>query len=187
MPLLDTSSSHRLVTGIFFWGGKVIFPDFFPGMKCFFLVENSHFGRPKTNCCHFQKWKAKKKKKKRSSPLFSFFSAYNNFPSFLLNFHPFSLFSLPLFSQYISKNFPVRSLRGTLPPPLHHCHHTVHIISHPIVYPIIKTPLEHRGGLIKSNYPRGWKSPFLGHLRYLGSTYCSIQCMFHIPRSNPIQ
>ena len=40
---------HRGVTGIFFRGGKVIFPWFIPGVKCFFPVENSHFGTPKTN------------------------------------------------------------------------------------------------------------------------------------------
>ena len=42
---------------------------------------------------------------------------FYNFPSFLLNFHPFSLFSLPLFSRYTSKNFPARSLWGALCPP----------------------------------------------------------------------
>ena len=73
----------RGVTGIFFWGGKVIFPDFFPDVKCFFPVENSHFGRPKTNFRHFQKWKAKKKKK-MSPHLFS--------ELFLL---PFPIFHLP--------------------------------------------------------------------------------------------
>ena len=36
--------SSRAVRLIFFRGGKVIFPDFFPDVKCFFLVENSHFG-----------------------------------------------------------------------------------------------------------------------------------------------
>ena len=41
--------SLRGVTGILFWGGKVIFPDFFPDVKCFFRVENSDFGRSKTN------------------------------------------------------------------------------------------------------------------------------------------
>ena len=46
---------------IFFWGGKVIFPDFFPSVKCFFPVENCHFGRPKTNFSDFEKWKEKKK------------------------------------------------------------------------------------------------------------------------------
>ena len=48
--------------------------SFFPGVKCFFPVENSHFGRPKTNFSGFEKWKAKKKKKKEkkkgSSPHF---------------------------------------------------------------------------------------------------------------------
>ena len=44
--------------------GGVIFPDFFPGVKCFLLVENSYFGSTKTNFSGFEKWKAKKKKKK---------------------------------------------------------------------------------------------------------------------------
>ena len=50
------TSIIRDVTGQFFWGGKVIFPDFFPSVKCFFLVENFHFGRPKTNFSSFEKW-----------------------------------------------------------------------------------------------------------------------------------
>ena len=107
----------RGVTGIFFWGGKVIFPDFFPGVKCFFPVENSHFGRPKTNFRRFQKWKKKKKKKGPHLFFWRFPASISNFPPFLLNFHPFSLFSLPLFSRYVSKNFPVRSLWGALCPP----------------------------------------------------------------------
>ena len=36
------------IGGIFFRGGKVIFPDFFP-------VENSPFGEPKTNFSGFEK------------------------------------------------------------------------------------------------------------------------------------
>ena len=88
----------RGVTGIFFWGGKVIFPDFFPGVKCFFPVENSHFGRPKTNFRRFQKWKAKKKKKVLTSfsdvfllpfPIFHlFYSIFTPFPFFLASFFP---------------------------------------------------------------------------------------------------
>ena len=89
----------RGVTGIFFWGGKVIFPDFFPGVKSFFPVENSHFGRPKTNFRRFQKWKAKKKKKKKKKGPHLFFW---RFPASVSNFPPFSLFSLPLFSRYVS-------------------------------------------------------------------------------------
>ena len=46
---------NRGVRGIFFRRGKDIFPDFFPNVKCFFLVENSHFGRPKTNFSGFEK------------------------------------------------------------------------------------------------------------------------------------
>ena len=62
---------NRGVTGIFSEGAKSFFLIFFPGVKCFFPVKNSHFGRPKTNFRRFQKWKAKKKKKKKkSSPLF---------------------------------------------------------------------------------------------------------------------
>ena len=51
-----TITDYRGVRGIFFRGDKVIFPDFFPGEKCFFPVENSHFGRPKANFSGFQKW-----------------------------------------------------------------------------------------------------------------------------------
>ena len=99
-----------------------IFPGFVPGVKCFLLVENSHFGRPKINSSHFKKWKARKKKKnkqtkklktkqnrqktnkqKRSSPHFvTFPPSIFNFPPSLLWFSffssPFSIFSLPLFS-----------------------------------------------------------------------------------------
>ena len=86
---MDRDVSSRGVTGIFFWGGKVIFPDYFPGVKCFFPVENSHFGRPKTNLRRFQKRKAKKKKK--SSPLFiTFPTSISNFPPSLLQFSFFS-------------------------------------------------------------------------------------------------
>ena len=126
----------RGVTGIFFWGGKFIFPDFFPDVKCFFPVENSRFGRPKTNFRRFQKWKTnkqknkqtkkpkknknKKKKKKRSSPLFRIFpTSIYNFPPSLLQFSFFSSqflplfhFSLPLFSRYVSKKFPGQKSRG---------------------------------------------------------------------------
>ena len=93
----------RGITGIFFRGGKVNFPIFFPGVKCFFLVENYHFGRPKTDFSGFERWKAKKKK----GPLFilyfvTFPPSSFNFPPSLFQFSffssPFSLFSLPLFS-----------------------------------------------------------------------------------------
>ena len=115
MKLVDHA---RGVTDIFFWGGKVIFPDFFPGVKCFFLIENSHFGTPKTNFCCLQKWKAKKKKKKGPHLLFIlpfpiFHLLFYNFPSFFSIFTSFSLFS-----WYVSKNFPVRSLWGALCPHL---------------------------------------------------------------------
>ena len=66
------------VTGIFFWGDTVIFPDFFPGLNSFFLIENFHFGTPKTDFRHFEKWKAEKK-----SPLL------------ILEFFPTSIFNFP--------------------------------------------------------------------------------------------
>ena len=47
----------RGIRGIFFRGGKAIFLEFFPGVKCYFLVENFHFGRRKTNFSGFKKWK----------------------------------------------------------------------------------------------------------------------------------
>ena len=80
----------RGITGIFFWGGKVIFPDFFPGMKCFFPVENFHFGRPKNKFLSFSKVKSKKKKKKKSSALFI------TFPTSILQFYFFSSLGAPV-------------------------------------------------------------------------------------------
>ena len=90
-----TLGHFRVVTGIFFWGGKVIFPDFFPGVKCFFPVENSHFRRPKTNFHHFQEWKAKKKKKKKR--------AFNSFYNFLyFHYFQFSTFPFSIFLLFFS-------------------------------------------------------------------------------------
>ena len=80
----------------------------------FFPVETSHFGRPKTNFCRFQKWKQKqtnkqpkkKKKKKRSSPLFiTFPTSISNFPPPLLQFSFFSSQFSPLF---LASYFPIR-------------------------------------------------------------------------------
>ena len=116
------------VTGVFFWGGKVIFPDFFPGVKCFFPVGNSHFGRPKTNFRRFQKWKAKQQQQQQKCPhlfLITFPTSLLQFSLFLLNFHPLSLFSLPLFFPMNTSTKISRSeISGdTLPPPrlLRHC------------------------------------------------------------------
>ena len=117
-----------LVIGIFFWGGKVIFPYFFPGVKCFFPVENFHFRRPKTNFSRFQKWKGKKRSSLllwlflRLFPIFHL--SFYNFPSFLLNniFSPFHFFPCLFFADTSAKNFPVRSLWGHSAPPCLLCH-----------------------------------------------------------------
>ena len=120
----------RGVTGIIFWGGKVIFPDFFSGVKCFFFpVENSHFGRPKTNFRRFQKWK-----KKKGALVLTLFYNFSSFHSFHFQFStfPFSLLQVsffpsqfsPLFPFPLASLFPIRrqkfprqkSLGGTLPP-----------------------------------------------------------------------
>ena len=121
------------VRGVFFRGGKVIFPDFFPSVKCFFLVGISHFGTPKTNFSGFEKWKKKKKKKKKGKkkgPLLIFHfvtfpTSVFNFPPSLSRFSfssPFSLFLLPSFSRWVSRDFLVISVRGhSAPWLLCHC------------------------------------------------------------------
>ena len=50
------------VTGKFFWGSKVTYPDFFPALFKPFPGENFHFGRPKKSFTGFLKVKSKKKK-----------------------------------------------------------------------------------------------------------------------------
>ena len=100
---------------------------FFPGVKCFFRVENFHFGRSKTNFSGFEKWEAKKKKKKNTTPhfvtfppsIFNFPPSLLQFPSFLLNFHPFSL-SFPFFPCLFFPGRSAHKFLGALcpsPPP----------------------------------------------------------------------
>ena len=105
-----TSPKNRGVTGKFFWGGKVIFPDLFPG---FFPVEDFHFGCPKITFRRFEKWQARKKM------VLSSFS--NSFPSFIFNFQSsilqFSFFSsriFPLFHFFPCLFFPGRSAKISL-------------------------------------------------------------------------
>ena len=101
----------RGIRGIFFSGGKgkVIFP----GVKCFFQVENSHFGRPKTNFSVFKSEKQKKKKKKYSHLTFLSSISIFHLPFFWFSFFsPFSLcFLAPLFSVGQQK-FPCEKCRG---------------------------------------------------------------------------
>ena len=139
-PLCPGLHTSRGVRGIFFRGDKVIFPDFlFPSVKCFFPVEKSILVDPKQISVVLKSEKHKKKKKKKKVP-----SSFCNFPPSIFNFTPslflfqfsffpapfYFFFSLPLFSQWVNRNFPVRSLgEGTgghcvpypLPPvtPLH--------------------------------------------------------------------
>ena len=103
----------RGVRGIFFRGGQSHFSCFFPGVKCFFPVENSHLVDPKQISVVFKS----EKKEKRSSPHFLTFrpSIFNlhlpffDFPSFLLYFPFFPCLS---FSGRVSRNFTVRSRGG---------------------------------------------------------------------------
>ena len=108
-------------------GGKVIFHDFFPGVKCFFLVENFHFGRPKTNFSCFEKWKAKKKKSSPHFVTFHFPPSFLQFSFFSSPFPPFSLFSLLLFSRYVGQQkFPSQKSLG--------CTRTPRLLRHCVVY-----------------------------------------------------
>ena len=97
-----------------------------------------HFGRPRKSFTGFLKVKSKKKKSPQlffshfSTLHFSFSSSFFQFViifillfsiffSFSSTFPIFYLFSLPLFSWLIAKNFPVKSLWGPpapLPPPV---------------------------------------------------------------------
>ena len=99
------------ITEKFFWGGKVIYSDFFsrrdmpfPATKISILVD------PPKNLVIFKSEKREEKKKKKEvlssfwnclelSPpsIFNFHLPFYNFPSFLLYFPLFSFFSLPLF------------------------------------------------------------------------------------------
>ena len=57
----------RGIRGIFFRGGKVIYPDFFPRHEMLFPVGNFHFGTPKKNFSGFEKWKEKNKTKQHKT------------------------------------------------------------------------------------------------------------------------
>ena len=87
---------------IFLMGQSQFSWFFFPGMKCFFPVENFHFGRPKKKKQILVVLKSEKQKKKKNLPFSIFHLPFYNFPSFLLNFHPFFPFFPCLF-------FPSRS------------------------------------------------------------------------------
>ena len=118
---VHTMCKLRGVTGKFFWGAKSFFL-FFPGLKCFFPIENVHFGRPKTNFSGFEKWGKKRKKKVLS--LFCNFSTFHfQFYTFLFTvfllffsiFTPFPFFCTSFFP--VGQKFPCqKSLGDTLPP-----------------------------------------------------------------------
>ena len=103
----------RGVTGqAYFSEGHSHFSWFFPGVKCFFPVANSHFGRPKTNFRCFQKWKAKKKKKKVITSFLNFSYFHFQFSTFLFQFSIFLLF-FSIFSPF--PFFPCLSFPDTSP------------------------------------------------------------------------
>ena len=104
----------RGVRGIFFQRGQRHFSWFFPAVKCFFPVENSHFDRPKTNFSGFEKWKAKKKKKKKGSS-----THFVTSPFFKISTSPFSIFLLfcSIFPFFLASLFPVGQKFHSTPPP----------------------------------------------------------------------
>ena len=117
--LVDEGKSERCMQGrnrhSILRGQSHFFLIFFPGMKCFFPVENSHFGKLKTNFGRFQKWKAKKKKKKKGPHLF----LYKFFLLFFSIFTPFPFFPCLFFPRYTSAKISQSEvLGGTLPPPV---------------------------------------------------------------------
>ena len=83
-----------------FQRGQSHFSWFFPGVKCFFPIENSHFGTPTTNFSGFEKWKKKT-------------SSFCNFSSFHFQFSTFpfsiSFFSSPFPLFFFLPLFPGRS------------------------------------------------------------------------------
>ena len=96
-----------------FLRGQVIFPDFFPGVKCFFPVENFHFGRPVENF-HFGRPKTNFSHSVTFPPSISNFCLpFFNFPSF---FTPFPFFFLASFLLVGQQKFPVGSLGALCPP-----------------------------------------------------------------------
>ena len=80
-------SSVRGVRGIFLGGGKVIFSLFF------FPVENSQFGRPKTNFNGLEKQKKKKQTNKQTNKTIKVLCSFSCF--FTL---PFWIFHLPFYN-----------------------------------------------------------------------------------------
>ena len=120
LALNSLENTFRGITDIFFWGGKVIFPDFFPGVKCFFPSRKFPFWYTQNKFPSFSKVKSIKKKSPHFFllhfllPFPIFHLRFYNFPSFLLNFHPFSLSPFFLIRR---QKFPgQKSLGGTLPP-----------------------------------------------------------------------
>ena len=126
---------------IFSGGAKPLFSIFSRCEFSLFQVEISILVDPEKVSVLPEKWKATKKKRKRKrkkviSFFHSIFPYISHFPpsifhsslfsSFPLHFSSFSstfssffftLFSLPHFSRLVTRNFPVESLGGTLPPP----------------------------------------------------------------------
>ena len=107
-----------------FLRGQSHFPDFFPDVKCFFLVENFHFGTPKTNL---------KKRGVLSSfwkfslyPFSIFHLPFYNFPSFLLHFPPFQFFPCLFFPGRSAEISRSEVSGGTAPHLLRHCMFEIH-------------------------------------------------------------
>ena len=128
MKLGPVTCKHgtRGVTGIFFRGGTVIFPDFFSRRDTLFPGGNSHFGRPKSNSSGLvwkvkakpppkktnkqtknKKQKKKQNKTKQNKKILSSFCKFSSL-HFQFSTFPFSIFLL-FFSIFPCLSFPGRS------------------------------------------------------------------------------
>ena len=100
---------------------------FYEYSPCFFPVENSHFGRPKTNFSGLKSEK-KERRRRRRRRREKVLSSFCNFSSFHFQFStfPFSIFLLffSIFQYFLASLFPVCQQKfpvencqgGTLPP-----------------------------------------------------------------------
>ena len=117
----DTKTMKQVRNRNIFQRGQINFPDFFPGVKCFFPVENFHFSTPKTfqwfwtvKSCKRKNKKTKQNKKQQQQQQQQQNKVLSSFSNFFLL--PLSIFHLPFFdfpsfllhfSFFLASLFPV--------------------------------------------------------------------------------